>query len=363
MARQLPDWLKVFENPDLNKKVMSGITSFTRPPSISIDGEVFTVFDDNGEGVRYDKAIECVVVDANYGISHIYYGRRYEMNQVVRPAPPCFSDNGRSDHDPEQRPSASASQPQSEYCQGCKHNAFGTDTFGGGRGKACREYKKLAVMFDGHIYLLQVPPNSLKNWEQYVEHITNANVTISHVRTKVYFAEAPRGTLIFEALGYAGDPVTSGPNGVDVGPLAGFTAVEPLKKLFQDMNRLPDLLDRFTGNNDVARRTPLPAEEAPLSQQADPRFAQPRAPEPAPAPVQQAPAPQPAPTPAPAPPRSKPRIVRSATPAPQPVATPSFAGNGQPVAAPGGAIIEPQVTNDPKTVAGVQKAMKGFLDS
>jgi hypothetical protein len=363
MARQLPDWLKVFENPDLNKKVTSGIVSFTRPPYFSIEGDEFTAFDDNGEGLAYGKAIECVVVDANYGISHIYYGRRYQPGQPAA-APLCFSDNGRSDHDPEQRPSASASQPQSEFCQGCKHNAFGTDVLGTGRGKACKEYKKLAVMFDGHIYLLGVPPNSLKNWEQYVEHITNANVTISHVRTKIYFAEQPRGTLIFEALGYAGDPFTVGPNGADVGPLAGFTVVEPLKKLFQDMNRLPDMLDRFTGNNDVARRTPLPApEEVPLSQQADPRFAQAQASQPAIAPAHQAPAPQPAPTPAAAKPRSKPRIVRSATPAAQPVATPSFVGNGQPVAAPGGAIIEPQVTNDPKTVAGVQKAMKGFLDS
>src|SRR5215469_10319277 len=204
MARQKPEWLQVFDNPALNKKAMSGIVGFSRPPYISIEGDEFTFWDEQGAGENYGKVIEAVIVDANYGISRLYFAERYTPGRVAV-APPCFSDNGRSDNDPEQRPSASASQPQSSYCQGCRHNVFGTDVHGTGRGKACREYKKLAVMFDGHVYLLGVPPNSLKSWETYVEHISNANVSVNQVRTKVSFASEPRGTLQFEALGYAGD--------------------------------------------------------------------------------------------------------------------------------------------------------------
>lgn len=76
-------------------------------------------------------------------------------------------------------PHTAAPDKQSAQCKGCPHNAFGTARFG--RGKACKDYRKLLVfsprigpdgspevdedaVAKGALYQIDVPPASLKEW-------------------------------------------------------------------------------------------------------------------------------------------------------------------------------------------------------
>ena len=71
-----------------------------------------------------------------------------------------------------------APEKQHESCDTCPKNQFGSATTGSGRGKACKDIVRIAVMHvddlgdaeavsEGKIATLDLPAMSLKNWTEY----------------------------------------------------------------------------------------------------------------------------------------------------------------------------------------------------
>lgn len=198
----------------LNQAAVGGITSFQLPPHISILGNRFTVV--NGKGDEFALPvleIEVIVVGVNPNTSHIFYDPKdeYDPKAVERKPPLCSSDNGIG-------PSIRSGNPQNLTCQGCPMASWGAATSKqSGRGvPACREYKKLAVLFNNFAYgddedhwellMIGVPPNSLKNWQNYVKYVdSHPNGSLNVIRTKIGFDKKIQGTLNFGAIDWLQD--------------------------------------------------------------------------------------------------------------------------------------------------------------
>lgn len=80
--------------------------------------------------------------------------------------PVCTSLNGL-------RPQADCLKPQAENCPACKRNQYGTSLKkdgSPGRGKACKNMKRMAILLDGHImpFRFSVPPSSIIPVDAYI---------------------------------------------------------------------------------------------------------------------------------------------------------------------------------------------------
>lgn len=250
-APQVPAFLQQFRNKDLDAEARAGITSFARPPHISIDNNRFHIV---GAGVDEvtdleDFAIEVVVVGANKGRSKIYYDKPYDPKAADNSPPTCYSDNGIA-------PSVNASEPQNATCDGCSKSFWGSQTSKvSGKGiPACQDRKKLVVLFDGLLYQLIIPPNSLSIWQKYAKEIADhPQLSLNIVRTRVTFDPKVQGTLNFMPLGFA-TVDGKGP----AANLTGFTSQEDYGKFATQLQaKGPTMLDTFTGNDDKPRLTQI----------------------------------------------------------------------------------------------------------
>jgi hypothetical protein len=197
----LPDYLKNRPGPRLTDRLGDSL-GMGAPPSVSIAGGRFTLVDPAGSeqpvttaanGVPY---LDAVVIDSLERISKIYYDHGYDPSQPGGP-PTCFSDNGIA-------PSRNASHPQSSTCASCEKGAWGSATSRvTGKGiKACSDYQKLALMVPGlaGIYLLRVPPNTLRNMREYNAKFKGSEFDVSDVVTRISFEKDVLGTLTFAAV-------------------------------------------------------------------------------------------------------------------------------------------------------------------
>jgi len=106
----------------------------------------------------------------------------------------------------EMQPFADSPLKQSEWCDGCPLDAW--ESADVGRGKACGQQYKLAVLAAGpgetldnaELAILTVPPTSLKNFDAYVKHLKKAHKRPPHgVLTRFSFdQDAEHPVLIFE---------------------------------------------------------------------------------------------------------------------------------------------------------------------
>lgn len=94
------------------------------------------------------------------------------------PEPPsCHALSVKGD---EMAPFAESPDKQSDWCDGCPLDAW--ESADVGRGKACSQQYKLAVLAAGpgesldsaELAILTVPPTSLKNFDTYVKHLKNS---------------------------------------------------------------------------------------------------------------------------------------------------------------------------------------------
>ena len=127
---------------------------------MSIKSGVMTI---GGEPVPNNE-LDCVVVGS--AAEMVYYTTKYDPD--VRTNPDCYAiGDCRTE---ELAPHPDATNKQAESCAACPNFQWGSDP-GGGRGKACRERRRLALMpADGsaEMCLLSIPSMSIKNWSNFV---------------------------------------------------------------------------------------------------------------------------------------------------------------------------------------------------
>ena len=265
-ANEIPDFLLDYKNKGLDEIVTAGIAGMLRPAHISIKSQRFSLVDEQGnaELVR-DLEIEVVVVGGNTHASRLYFGRDYDPTNDDPPK--CWSDNGLA-------PSISAGEPQNPTCNGCPQSVWGSATskLDGSPIPACQTRKKLAVLFDGRLYQLVVPPNSLDRWKKYAKRVAqNPAMAVNVLRTLVWFEDKIVGTLCFKALGYAGkddEAFSQAPNNPQVAN-AGYTQAKDMVEFVKQHRAKGDaMLNTFTGNDDKPRTLPVPAAPVHLAQPA-----------------------------------------------------------------------------------------------
>lgn len=203
-AVQLPAHLMARSKPStLAQSLVAGLGG-NNPPYISISQNRFTFVDPAGNKKAWDRlSLNVVIVDGNPAVSKVYYDVAYDPSAEHFTAPACWSDNGVG-------PSSQSSKPQSGTCAACPHNAWGSamSKMTGKPTKACNDLKKIAVMvpeFENRVFLLRIPPASLKNLKQYATSIGSwadgdRVVVPEDLITTIEFEG--QGVLVFKAAGF-----------------------------------------------------------------------------------------------------------------------------------------------------------------
>ena len=194
-----------FGTPDSNTDLSSGVgTSY---PIVSIKGKVFHVArgdertlitNDDGDA---KGSIEVVILQANPGISKVYYPGGYVEGSEEKPT--CYSNSGKE-------PGADAQDPQSAKCATCPHNAWGSRiTENGAKGKACSDSRRLAIASIHDLedpMLMRVPAATLKELTAYADLLTKRKVPYKAVVTKISFDHSvAHPKLVFKPVRFLSD--------------------------------------------------------------------------------------------------------------------------------------------------------------
>lgn len=156
----------------------------------------------DGQKVK-DNKLPVIVID--YIFTKQYFSKPFKPGEGG--TPDCYA---YGDVEAEMKPHPQAKDPQHDQCVGCPHNAFGTARQG--RGKACSDVRKLAVIMQNddpdsvagaEVRALSIPPGSLKNWGKYLRTIPDITPTgnVRFVLTELGWEEGePAYTLTFKAV-------------------------------------------------------------------------------------------------------------------------------------------------------------------
>jgi len=197
MTLQRPAYLQARgPRADLSAKLAAGL-GVAQPPRISLKDDRFTLYMANGDKhptVQPSLSLDVIVVGGNGNASKILYDT-YDPDNPGTPI--CWSDNGVG-------PSERSSQPQSETCANCPQNVWGSKISAmGSKVQACATVKKIAVLVAGAgdtVFLLQIPPASLKPWRNYIAHLQNLDQTeATEVITRIKLESK---TLSFEPVDF-----------------------------------------------------------------------------------------------------------------------------------------------------------------
>ncbi len=121
-------------------------------------------------GTMLNEPLKCVVVD--FRARNSWFDRPYKDGDSSPPACIAIGTDLRT-----MKPMAESPNRQSDQCDGCGMNEFGTSATG--EGKACRNQRVLAVLgwnggqvgAEDPLLLLVVPPASLKAFDTYVDNV------------------------------------------------------------------------------------------------------------------------------------------------------------------------------------------------
>ena len=134
-----------------------------------------------------DNELSVIVVDA--GFSKAFYTADYDEDNPA--TPDCYAF---AREEGALKPHPQAPSPQSETCAGCPHNKFGTSEKGSGKGKRCKDERRLMVIpgdtkaqdvAKSEVVMAVVPPTSLKLWGNYVKALSAMGRTPWSVITKL----------------------------------------------------------------------------------------------------------------------------------------------------------------------------------
>lgn len=143
--------------------------------------------------------LDVVILAENPNTSKIYYENMYTQNSAS--PPDCASVNGKE-------PDAGVPKPQSKVCGTCKWDRFNSAP-NGGRGKACQDHKRVAVLILPYMtknmlakpliepVFLKIPPDSLRPWKAYDESLTNRGAPYASVITRISWTPGKQHQFTF----------------------------------------------------------------------------------------------------------------------------------------------------------------------
>jgi hypothetical protein len=169
-------------------------------PRISLKGRKFRLIE-GGEEIR--KPAEeffgvILAVEPGAGLmAKTFYKEAYQSGDSK--PPDCSSANGVT-------PDPWISEPQNDRCATCPNNRFGSaKTRSGGKGKACKDSKRLWVAepdkIGGTVYALGIPVTSLKPMSEYGAMLKANGVPSASVITRFTMKDSEFPELIFEFVG------------------------------------------------------------------------------------------------------------------------------------------------------------------
>jgi hypothetical protein len=206
----LPAHIANRQNRGLAQQVSLNLGT-TAPPYLSIEGGRFTLYDSAGNSKlmtgmdeKLGVFIDVCIVDILERKSRVYYAQDYNPSATSWAPPDCWSDNGIG-------PSRQCSSPQSPTCAACPMAVWGSEVSRvTGKGiPACNEQQKIAFLVPGfeQLFLLRIPPNSLKHFKAYGEQFRGRPFDMDAVLTRIAFQKEGQGTLIFVPASYTPEPV------------------------------------------------------------------------------------------------------------------------------------------------------------
>lgn len=165
--------------------------------AISTKGKVFTL----PSGATSQGPLSCIILDWRNFFK--LYTKPYNPMQ---PTPPdCFALG--SDLN-ELAPHPSAVKPACTSCSECTFNKFGSAP-GGGRGKACKNTVRLAVIpadfakttkEDTEAAFLNISPTGIRGWSSFVSNLIAVDLHPMNIVTEVSFdPQSAYPTLVFKA--------------------------------------------------------------------------------------------------------------------------------------------------------------------
>ena len=195
---QLPDYIKAKQGPSLVDRALANVGS-PRPPHVSIQGNRFGLVDAAGTKQAVQTLyLDVVIFDLLEHKSKMFYDPDKKWTPDSADPPLCWSDNGIG---PSSQVSPPAEFETGPTCELCPQNRWGSkiSAMTGEGIKACRDEQKVAVLIPGleGVYLLTIPPNSLKPWAAYVTKFKGQGFDFTDVLTRLTFKEGVQGTLEF----------------------------------------------------------------------------------------------------------------------------------------------------------------------
>jgi len=118
--------------------------------------------------------LDVIIIAAAY--KNILYKGRYDPNNITNPN--CFAVSADG---VDMAPHENVQEPENDTCNGCPNGEWGSDP-GGGRGKACKEGRRLILLpanalddieaiRTGEMAILDMPVTSVKNWSNLVNQL------------------------------------------------------------------------------------------------------------------------------------------------------------------------------------------------
>lgn len=129
---------------------------------------------------------------------NIFYTQKFQTDAPVPPRCYAFSHDGR-----DIAPYESVIDPISPTCEKCPNMAWGTADAGQGKGKACKEQRRLALLpvsalhspeeiMTATVGYLRVPVTSTKQWSSHVKHAALMGMPVWAIITEVILSPDPR---------------------------------------------------------------------------------------------------------------------------------------------------------------------------
>src|SRR5215831_959472 len=155
---------------ELNKLTVQ--TQEAEKPSgmwVSFKGGVLSI---GGNPMKGNKT-EAIIIHSVFE-NQLYEGK-FDPNNPTTPV--CYA---LSESDDDLKPHPDSLKPQATSCAECPNNAWGSDP-GGGRGKACKNVRRLAMVSasdledlgKAEVAIAKLPVTSVKNWSTYASQIAN----------------------------------------------------------------------------------------------------------------------------------------------------------------------------------------------